>query len=84
MDLNVGYYRMVIDENGSGSYSMSVYIWSLNHVMVNTLWWIYLMDVVILNTWMLERLDVMIEYTLDGNFFVWFYTGNLSIGCFGS
>ena len=37
MDLNVGYYPVFIDDNGSGSYSMKVYIWSLNHVMVKTL-----------------------------------------------
>lgn len=64
MDLNVGYYLMATDDNGNGSYSMNVYIWIMNHVMVKTLWWIFSMDVVI-NTWILQRLDDMIEYTLD-------------------
>ena len=66
-DLNVGYYPMVIDDNCSGSYSMSVHIWILSHLMVNTLWWISSMDVVILNTWILEGIYDMIEYALLGS-----------------
>lgn len=49
--------------------------------MVKTLWWIPLMDVVILNTQRFEGLDDVIEYTLDESILVFYSNiGNLALG----